>query len=52
MDTKSNSKLELIELLEKLNDFEIQLLLAFATGYEAGKQSQILSTKFNHSIKN
>jgi hypothetical protein len=52
MNTKSNSKLELIELLEKLNDFEVQLLLAFAAGYEAGKQSQILSTKINHSFKN
>ncbi len=52
MDNQLNSKLQLINLSKKLNDFDIQLLLAFATGYEAGKKSQILSIKSINSLKN
>lgn len=40
MDTKSNNRNVLIKLIEGLDATDIQLLLAFAAGYEAGKTNQ------------
>lgn len=42
MNTESNSKLQLIQLLKKLSDSDIQQLLAFVAGYEIGKHNQTL----------
>ena len=45
MNKESNAKLELIKLLDKLDEHDIQQLLAFATGYEAGKLNANSSNK-------
>lgn len=49
MNKESNAKLELIKLLDKLDECDIQQLLAFAAGYEAGKLSQTVLTEKKNS---
>ncbi len=41
MSTELNNRTILIQLIRRMNDADAQQMLAYATGYEAGRISQI-----------
>lgn len=49
MNTKLDNRLALIKIIEKLDTPAMEQILAFATGYEAGKLEQISSTNIEQS---